>query len=327
MLINKIETKDISVIVQGAINQLTHKCLGSVRKYLPDAKIILSTWEESNVKGLDYDILIESKDPGSFPCDVTDNSVANNVNRQLVSSLAGLKRCSSKYAIKMRTDFYLKGNEFLKYFGQYEKYNQEYKFVKSRIIGCTVYSRNPHSKILVFVMPYCPSDFFFFGYTEDILKLFDRELITSIDEKEYFEVYPEKRNLLNHKSALCRFMPEQSIWIGFLQNYISELYCDSRDDINSENQYLTELTIANNLILCSCEQLQIDSFQEKLFKKGIPENCITHSEWFYLYQFFCEGSKNAWKKFIKETFWADQKYKWKQHMRKCINVILKEKCR
>ena len=46
MIINGIDTNDISVVVQGAIDQInTPKCLRSIRKRLPGAEIILSTWE------------------------------------------------------------------------------------------------------------------------------------------------------------------------------------------------------------------------------------------------------------------------------------------
>ena len=40
-----IKSEDISVVVQGAIvSNLTNNCLKSIRKYLPKAEIILSTW-------------------------------------------------------------------------------------------------------------------------------------------------------------------------------------------------------------------------------------------------------------------------------------------
>ena len=52
MIINGIDTNDISVVVQGAIDQInTPKCLRSIRKRLPGAEIILSTWEGSPIDG------------------------------------------------------------------------------------------------------------------------------------------------------------------------------------------------------------------------------------------------------------------------------------
>ena len=41
-----IKSEDISVVVQGAIDKVnTPKCLESIRKVLPRAEIVLSTWE------------------------------------------------------------------------------------------------------------------------------------------------------------------------------------------------------------------------------------------------------------------------------------------
>lgn len=66
MIINGIDTKDISVVVQGAVGGYTPVCLASVRKHLPESEIVLSTWKGSNVEGLDYDVLVLSDDPGGF---------------------------------------------------------------------------------------------------------------------------------------------------------------------------------------------------------------------------------------------------------------------
>ena len=49
-----IDSNDISVIVQGAINKNeTTKCLQSIRQYLPGAEILLSTWDGSNITDLE----------------------------------------------------------------------------------------------------------------------------------------------------------------------------------------------------------------------------------------------------------------------------------
>ena len=80
---SKIKSKDISVVVQGAINsEVTPKCLESIRKYLPEAEIILSTWEGSDVVGLDYDKLVLNKDPGTFIYKRSNGAITeNNMNR------------------------------------------------------------------------------------------------------------------------------------------------------------------------------------------------------------------------------------------------------
>ena len=85
-----MEAKDISVVVQGAVDRrLTAVCLGSMRRLLPGAQLILSTWEGTDPSGLDCDILVRSPDPGAKTMD-TAHASSYNLNRMLRSSHAGL---------------------------------------------------------------------------------------------------------------------------------------------------------------------------------------------------------------------------------------------
>jgi len=297
-----IKFKDISVIVQGAVTSDTKKTFESIREYLPGATIILSTWKESKTDDLGFDYLVINEDPGAFPCDKFENSIINNVNRQIVSTNGGLKLCHTKYAIKMRTDFYLTGNRFVSYFKNEESFDKNWQFLNERVIACTLYSRNPRSNIKMLCMPYCVSDFFYFGYTEDIRELFDIDLVSSLDEKMYFEIHPEEESKLVYKPALCRFMPEQTIWMGFVKKHVADLDCSCRDHLTPKNIEITERTIANNVSLYSYENLEIDTFSENLFKKGIPENCFTRSDWLELYKYYCEGgTERQFRRYIKQV--------------------------
>src|SRR4051812_39016207 len=107
------QPSEITVVVQGpvlgkpadpVVEQLTRRCLLSVRRELPQAKIILSTWEGANVTGLSYDALVLSKDPGSVWAMVEGVLVPNNVNRQVLSSLAGVRAADTAYVLKLRSD-------------------------------------------------------------------------------------------------------------------------------------------------------------------------------------------------------------------------------
>lgn len=286
-----IKSREISVVVQGAVSENTADGLKSIRRVLPDAEIILSTWENENYNGLDYDILVTSNDPGSFPCDVFANSIPNNINRQLLSTKAGLEKASRKFVVKMRTDFYLKNASFIKYFQKYNSYDSKYKFFDDRVIACTVYSRNPRKQYGNIILPYCPSDFFFFGNLSDVKKLFQCQLITELYDQRYFDLKSEKRDELTYKFALCRYMPEQFIWIGFLKKYIRHLFCEHRDDINCVSIITTEKTFANNFVFVDRKNLGIDSYKKELFIKGIPENCYTWFEWYCIYLIHSRNKK------------------------------------
>ena len=98
---SEIKSSEISVVVQGAVDkELTPKCLLSIRKYLPEAEIILSTWEGTDVSGLSYDKVLLNKDPGAFPY-LRNSLKSNNLNRYLVSSRNGIQKASKKYILKI----------------------------------------------------------------------------------------------------------------------------------------------------------------------------------------------------------------------------------
>lgn len=117
---NRISSKEIAVIVQGHVRgkpcdpeaeRWTDLSLRSVRRYLPEAQIILSTFQECDVSGLTFDTLVRSEDPGYLDLGER-NRLVGNTNRQIVSTRAGLKKVDRKYVLKMRYDLVLSGCEF-----------------------------------------------------------------------------------------------------------------------------------------------------------------------------------------------------------------------
>ena len=139
----KINSKDISVVVQGPIHKRrTKKCLQSIRKNLPNAEIILSTWEDSNVDGLDYDILILNKDVGGvLQSKFKSKKQFCNLNRMILSTNEGIKKVDRQYVLKLRTDAYINNTNFLNMFGTFPKRCDKYKLFDERILASTLYSK------------------------------------------------------------------------------------------------------------------------------------------------------------------------------------------
>jgi len=252
MNVNKeINNNDISVVVQGPIvgskndkyeDRHTFICLKSIRKYLPGATIILSTWKGSDVEGLDYDILVENQDPGT----TIVGNFSSNCLRQVVSSINGLKKCNTKYAIKMRTDLVLKGNEFISYFIKYNQlqFDQNYKILKQRVVTLT--TCNPSRK---FRFPFSVSDWFFFGLTEDVKNIFDISLINkSVTKKDEND---------NERINDTFYQPEQHIWVSFLSKY-KQISLRHTTDASNDNIVMSEKYLANNCVLLTARQVGID---------------------------------------------------------------------
>lgn len=180
-----IDDKDISVVVQGPIIHKesevavdwTKEVCASIRTHLPNAELILSTWINSEVNGIDYDLLIENDDPGNFLSyynGYDQNPAINNINRQIVSTKEGIRAATRKYVMKLRSDSIVLTTNFLKI---YEMYGER----EERI--ATFEPRNPYG---IFKGQYSLCDFWFLGTKERMellwnIPLYDQSPITSRD--------------------------------------------------------------------------------------------------------------------------------------------------
>ena len=106
--------KDLTFCVQGPIaldssgNNLTERLLESIKLFYPNSKIVFSTWENENIELIPGVQIIQSKDPGSGLR--YRNGIENNINRQIISTRAGLSKVTTKYVIKLRSDLLIEGN-------------------------------------------------------------------------------------------------------------------------------------------------------------------------------------------------------------------------
>lgn len=187
-----ISSEKITVVVQGAIvpdeGRGTKEVCASIRALLPGAEIILSTWENSNYQGIPYDKVLENKDPGALDSQYEGrekSAVRNNFNRQLISTLHGIREAGREYVMKLRSDSLLRDLSFLRF---YEKYGREQN------IACFE-PRNPWGEFLN-QLSLC--DFWFFAPKEKMLKLWDIPLYENAMLKE--------RDILGEEYLLGQFI-------------------------------------------------------------------------------------------------------------------------
>lgn len=291
----KIGSSDISVVVQGPVISapelapaagLTARCLESIRRHLPDAEIVLSTWSGSDTLGMMYDLLVENDDPGSQICH-SRVSLYNNVNRQIVSSLAGIKRATRPYTVKVRSDILFTGSGFLEYFGKYPCRCDQMRFLRERVLNCTLYAKNPRRH---FPFPFHPSDWFFFGLREDLLAIWDIPLAQEPEMSRWFETHPRPvPDLFPH--LLLRNLPEQYIWIAFLHKF---------EDINlafpwersPQTVDLSERSFANNLVFLEPHRIGIRSLKHPLTLDNWA-SVYSLAEWERLYRRYCDPHYQA----------------------------------
>ena len=289
---------DITVVVQGPVKTLVGKnqdegttcqCLDSIRNYLPGAKIILSTWSGSDLSGLDYDELHINEDPGTNIREYKrDGSLVKmNNNRQIVSSLGGLQQVTTQYALKLRSDNYLKGNQFVALQKQYVKRSERYHFLKERVVVINTFTRQYHSgKRVAFHL----SDFFHFGLTEDVLKIWNISLLQDLQYSKENEGKVQNRGF-----PQINIDCTQSFWLASLQKHDSKinlryLYDCSAQILEQSNGYY-----ANNLIVASPSKvgLGLDNkfINPKRSKSGRKSGLVcfmSYCEWQKLYKKYCD---------------------------------------
>lgn len=288
-----MDYSDISVVVQGPVQtfsdrpqepNITHKCLASIRQYLPGAKIILSTWAGQNLSGLDYDELVISPDPGINIRNFTLQGKPQkyNNNRQIVSSKEGLKRVKTKYAMKLRSDNFLIGNGFVTLQKQYSKRGSDYAFLQERVVVSDVFTRK-YAK--GYPVAFHISDFFYFGCTEDVLAFWDIPL--------FEDFVPSKSSEIN--IGFPDFVTDctQALFLAALQRFDASIQLKSLLDNSKDKLLLSKQIIANNLIVAPLDMIGLGLCQKFLGQARVSRTSgqVSHLqffEWQNLVKKYCD---------------------------------------
>ncbi|WP_345886891.1 WavE lipopolysaccharide synthesis family protein [Shewanella algae] len=310
-----INFSDITVVVQGPVQSyqeraqetgITHKCLQSIREYLPGAKIILSTWEGQDCSGLEPDLLLLNQDPGGniVAYDAAGKPQKLNFNRQIVSSAEGLKRVETRYAVKLRSDNFLTGKGFVAAQGKYPVRKAADSYFQERVVVNTSYFRRYAEGQRVVRHP---SDFFHFGLKEDLLKIWDLPLFADL------EYDPSRSGQAQyHGAPLTCPHAEQiycDIWLRRLDPAWPKLEHRHHFDAAMDEQW--DRFMASNLLVLEPEQIGLGLIKRFIPKSKRP-NEMSHLDWQLLYQHYCDpkfpASKLAlfstlgWRRMLKMPF-------------------------
>jgi hypothetical protein len=114
-----IDSSRISVVIQGLThyiendkNCLFYRCVNSIKQYLPEAEIIVSTWKGQSCDESVVDIVLYNDEPESITSDA-DINFKWNFNKMVVSTKSGIIASNREYALKFRADLSLIGIGFL----------------------------------------------------------------------------------------------------------------------------------------------------------------------------------------------------------------------
>ncbi|MBI5333749.1 MAG: hypothetical protein HZB72_04035 [Burkholderiales bacterium] len=282
-----ISSKDISVVIQGALGgQDAIESVASVRAALPDAEVILSTWVGSSVPAdLPVQHLVTSVDPGARPMNRREK-IQNNTNRQLVSTLAGLKMATRRYSLKMRTDFRLRHAGFAQDFGRFSVRQSRFVRYRQRIViphyaTRFVESARPY--------PFHPSDIALFGLTEDVLAHFDAPLLQEADWTWSVD-HGICDDMVDRAALAARYAPEQHFFLNSLRAAHHDIpmqhYCDASGQI----PFLSRNYIANNFVVVSMQDFGLKTSKAALqsaIQRDVA-NCYSPALYAAEYRLWCD---------------------------------------
>ena len=276
-----INTDSISIVVQGRLDpNIAALCIRKLRQCFPGAEIIISTWEGSDTSGLDVDVVLFSPDPGAVLADEKEKTM-NNVNRQLISTWAGLNVATRPYLLKTRTDILFENADFLSFFGKYDGIPSS--FLEHRLLICNYYTRNPRA------MPLCfhPSDWIVFGTAADVRKYYEAIPLMGEDEGAWFRTH--KKDAVVFTNYVCRYTPEQHIFLHFLQS-LQSVCCDCYYHRTPDLVSQTERAFAECFVVLDFQKELAISFPKynpnRYFEK---HTLLSHRDWKVLYIHYCEN--------------------------------------
>ncbi len=269
-----IKDSDITVVVQGAYSSnITNKCIDSIRRVLPNAEIIFSTWVGTAVEGLEIDVLLLNQDPGG--CKAGSNFTCN-VNRMILSTQEGCRKASRNYILKIRSDVLLDSGDFLNIYNKSLQRREDCRLFSNRVV-CSSYFFKKYvqsSDGRIMPVPFHIGDWAQFGLAEDIRLLYEIPLVKESDFSRYFLNCKKNTLKTNIYEPLHRLTPEQYL----LSSCVSKIYPDFKLkdllDYSSRNIAFYEDIVVNNFIILDPSCWRFVPLKEPYhdwFINGVPE--------------------------------------------------------
>lgn len=100
---------EFGVLLQGRVSSWTNDIINEYKKNFPNAEIVLSTWKNENVDGINCKVIQSEKPSPTYPH-------SSNINLQIIGSREGLKAMSSEVILKCRSDIFIHNKNIFKIF-------------------------------------------------------------------------------------------------------------------------------------------------------------------------------------------------------------------
>lgn len=271
-----IHARQLSIVVQGELSDITLRALQSYRSRVPEAQLIVSTYEHCAhaankllASGTLNEVVLNT-DPGPLPPTVKSESAgANNLNRMLVTTQAGLEAVSRAFVLKVRSDAMVDPRRVL------TRWSAEGE--DHRLLFASRYTRHPFG---INGYLFHVSDWLSFGKTEHSRQYWQAPLM-DLNSATHFDHAPmPEGGTATARRFRARLSQEQWICTHYAKSlgYAVPGWLAERDP-HLVQQYIRFL--ADECIVCDRETLSLDlpkhhrSFGS-LFQRI---DCLSESEW------------------------------------------------
>ena len=274
----RIGPSEISFVLQGPVETENLKAIqdkvASLRKLAPGCEIIISTWmADYDITCLGADEVVLSEDPGELAGIRADGQLANNVNRQIVSSARGLAAAQRRYAVKMRIDATIDDSRFVEIFEQFSEGS-------AKILVANFFSLDPR---MFEQVPFHLSDWLQFGLTDELRTYWSAPLMSAEDSVFYLTHEHASHSTYLDRKFVCRFAVEQHIAIHFagrLGYQIPRFHNDNTAAVlQSHDRFMVD-----RVIVADCEQIGFNLSKYSWTGRSAFQrlNCLSHLDWLWL---------------------------------------------
>lgn len=295
-----LASRALSVVVQGPVVHGdsptdTPAVLASLRSAFPDAELILSTWAGTDTDGLDVDAAVRSDDPGV-------GERGSNVNRQIVSSRAGIARATRPYVLKTRTDILFFSGQILERWGRFVGRAPFGAMFQERLLVGSVFTRRPS---LLAPYPFHPGDWVFLGRRDDVQKLFSVPLQRSVAPSVPLSDRMHEALLQIHGGAAHLAIPEQYLWTAAMQTAGHDAPLRYWCDLTPETLVRSEVALVQNTVVLDAVA-DWDLMLPKYPTSGrlmADASLLDHAEWRELYSTYVDSKLSGIGESFVEARW------------------------
>ncbi len=265
-----ITSRQLTVLLQGPLSDgvadLAGRAIESVRRYLPDAQIVLATTDISRSPSYEGVVVVADGSAAQFE-DVNGN--VNNVNKLISTMINGLARVEREYCLKLRTDHVLCSDAVLARIGG----QASAKFFAERVGVSNLFLRNPCKVPYLFHL----TDTLQFGRTEDLRKLWGSELIPK--DFLYRSGGPRTNPIGTFQGFTSfRLLPEQAIFLRFAQRNGLRLDLEHISHTSFELFSAWEELLLENFELHDWQSLGVEPPGRFLSAPYAPESLMTEQD-------------------------------------------------